>query len=171
MGRQPEGRGWGVPWMFLTNSWRARWRSLLVLALMVGLTGGFASAAIAGARRSASSPARFHEAGQSRDLFVSGADHAPEPLDRLLEGPLVEDHLDLVFVFAGVERDDDSFVFAPTDSTGLQIERGVLLDGRRADPTDPHELVLSEVNARRYGVGPGDTLELLTLSHSSAWRC
>jgi hypothetical protein len=150
--------------MFLTNSWRARWRSLLVLALMVGLTGGFASAAIAGARRSASSPSRFHEAGQSRDLFVSGADHAPEPLDRLLEGPLVEDHLDLVFVFAFTDPEDDLLVFAPTDSGGLQIERGMLLDGRRADPTDPHELVLSEVTARQHGVGPGDTFELMTLS-------
>jgi hypothetical protein len=168
MGRKPEGRGSAVPWMFLTNSWRAQWRSLLVLALMVGLTGGFAAAAIAGARRSASSPSRFREAGQSLDVFVSGADDRPEPLDRLLEGPLVDDHLDLVFVFAFTDLNDSSFVFAPTDGGGLQIERGVLLDGRRADPTDPHELVLSEVSARRYGVGPGDTLELMTLSPEQA---
>jgi hypothetical protein len=158
----------GIAWVFLTNSWRARWRSLLVVALMVGLTGGFASAAIAGARRSASSPSRFHEEGRSRDLFVSGADEKPEPLDLLLEGPLVEDHLDLVFVFASPDPEEDSFFFAPTDPGGVQIERGVLLDGRRADPTDPDELVLSEVGARQYGLGPGDTLELMTLSPEQA---
>ncbi len=153
-----------VPWLFLTSTWRARWRSLLVLAFMVALTGGFASGAIAGARRSASGPSRFHEAGQTRDLFVSGADHMPEPLDRLLEGPLVEDHLDLVFVFALADFEDNTFFFAPSDPGGLQIDRGVLLDGRRADPTDPDEIVLSEVVARQYGLRPGDTWELMTLT-------
>ena len=168
MWRQPEGRGWAVAWMFLTNSWRAHWRSLLVLALMVGLTGGFAFAAVAGARRSASGPSRFQEASYSRDLFVSGADHKPEPLDRLLEGPLVEDHLDLVFVMAFPDLEDNSFFFAPTDPGGLRIERGVLLDGRRADPTDPDELVVSEVTARQYGLGPGDTFELMTVTPEQA---
>ena len=121
-------------------------------------------AAIAGARRSASSVTRFHDAAQSRDVFVSGADDDPEPLDRVLSGPLVEDHLDLLFVFGSIKGDPDTFTFAPTDPSGLQIERGVLLEGRRADPDDPHEIVLTETTARRYGFDAGDTFELLTIS-------
>lgn len=164
MGGQRDSRGPAIPWMFLTNSWRARWRSLLVLALMVGLIGGAAFAAVAGARRSASSPTRLDEAAQSRDLFISGADHAPEPLDRLLDGPLVEDRLDLVFVFAGPDFEENSFFFAPTDADETQVERGVLVDGRRADPADPEELVVTEVVARQYDLRPGDTWQLRSIA-------
>jgi hypothetical protein len=164
-----------VPWMFVASCWRARWRSLVVIAVMVGLTGGFGMAALAGARRSASSPERFHDASYSRDLWVTGADDDQGPIERLLDGPLVEDHLDLVWVFAEPDPKprNEAFFFAPAGPAGgtgdagrnsLGIDDGILLDGRRADPADPDELVVSEVMARQYGLAPGDTLRLNTLS-------
>jgi hypothetical protein len=163
MWRRPEAGRWAAALMFLSSCWRARWRSLVVVALMVALTGGFASAALAGARRTASSPARFDRAAWSRDLMVTDDEDQERRLERLLGGPLVEAHLDLVWVFAYVGG-RDSFVFAPTGPAGLDVERGVVVEGRRADPGDPHELVLSEVTARQYGLGVGDTAELATLS-------
>jgi uncharacterized membrane protein YgcG len=143
---------------------------------MVALTGGFGAAAVAGARRSASSPRRFHDTAHSRDIFVSENPGDPEhpPLDDLLEGPLVAEHLDVAFVFAfppSEETDTDLVTFAPVDPTdpgGAEIDRGVLLDGRRADPADPDEVVLPEIAARRHGLAPGDTLDLVSFTPAQA---
>jgi hypothetical protein len=161
--------------MFLVSCWRVRWRSLLVVAVMVGLTGGFGAAALAGARRSASSPQRFHDAAGSRDIFVSENLGDPEdsPVRELLDGPLVAEHLDVRFAFAfpAPEPGEELVTFAPIDPDerrGLAVDRGVLLEGRRADPTDPDEMVLPETVARRHGLSPGDTLELVTFTPDQA---
>ena len=117
----------------LLKSWRSHWRSLLVLALMIGLTGGLCLAAIVGARRSASSLERFEDKAEVLDVFVAGETEGGEPkafLD-LLESDLVESHNDLAFLFVD---DAVSFFFAPTSRVGLTVEQGVLLEGRRADP-------------------------------------
>ena len=167
MRRQRAGESGAVPWLFVTNCWRAHRASLVMLALLVGLTGGVAMAAIAGARRSASSPSRFHDVARSRDVFV-GAEERPELLDEVLEGPLVEDHLDLVFVFAFAGEDDGVSFFAPTDPGGADVERGVLVDGRRPDPADPDEIAVSETTARQYDLEPGDTFDLITLTPEQA---
>ena len=65
--------------LFLMHSWRSRWRALVVLGLMIGLTGAIVLAAIAGARRSASALARFHDAGQTLDVFLAADVVTPDP--------------------------------------------------------------------------------------------
>lgn len=119
---------------YLGYAWRARWRGLLVLGLMVGLTGGAVFAAVAGARRSASALERFHDAAQTLDVFLAADVTTPEPegLGEVLDGPLVEKTNDMAFVL--VDDEQVGFVFAPTSRRGLEIERGILLEGRRADP-------------------------------------
>ena len=72
--RREDGR---VTRVFLMHNWRTRWRSLVVLALMIGLTGAAVFAAIAGARRSATALDRFHDAGQTLDVFVVRRRHRP----------------------------------------------------------------------------------------------
>ena len=93
--------------LYLTYTWRARWRSLVVLALLITLSGGLAMAAIGGARRSASSLDRFRAEAHVLDLLVSGnLDDEGGPIEdpgaftALLSGPLVEEVADLAFVFA-----------------------------------------------------------------------
>ena len=132
---------------FLRHSWRAHWRSLLVLALLVGLTGGLTIAGLAGARRSMTSLERFEEAARTLDVFINADVTTPEPpaMAELLDGPLVEDVNDLVYMLV---EDEFGAVFARTSRRGLDIERGVLLEGRRADPDAPDEVVLSEASAR-----------------------
>jgi ABC-type lipoprotein release transport system permease subunit len=154
--------------VFLTHSWRSRWRGLAFLAVMIGLSAGAALAALAGARRSASALDRFHVTAQTHDVFLAGEITTPEPtaLQELLDGPLVERTNDLVFLFV-----DDSvagLMFAPTSRRGLEIERGVLLDGRRADPDQPDEVVLSERAARSLGFGVGDVIEAASVTQEQA---
>jgi hypothetical protein len=161
--------------MYVAGAWRARWRSLLVVAAMVALTAGFGAAALAGARRSDSSPDRFRDAAHSRDMFISESSDEPDgaPLDELLDGPLVAEELDVRFLFAfpSESLEGDVVGFAPTDPderAGLVVDRGVLQEGRWADPTDPDELVVPEVVARRFEVGPGDTLPVATFTPAQA---
>lgn len=154
--------------VFLIHSWRARWRALIVLALMIGLTGAVVFAALAGARRSASALARFHDAGQTLDVFLSADSTAPEPpaMLALLDGPLVESTNDLAYLF--VDVDAVGVTFAQTSRRGLQVEQGVLLAGRRADPDNPDEVALSESVARKLGRGVGDVIAGGSLSHEQA---
>ena len=61
-------------WMRLRSELRARWRSLLVLTLVVGVTGGVVLAAVAGARRTDSAYPRLIAWAHPADsgLFLSG---------------------------------------------------------------------------------------------------
>jgi hypothetical protein len=153
---------------YLGYAWRARWRGLLVLGLMVGLTGGTVFAAVAGARRSASALERFHDAGRTLDVFLAADVTTPEPpgLQALLDGPLVESTNDLAFVF--VDDTQVGFVFARTSRRGLDIEQGVLLEGRRADPDAADEVTVSELTARQHGLDVGDTMVVGTLTPAQA---
>jgi ABC-type lipoprotein release transport system permease subunit len=150
------------------RSWRARWRELAVLALMIGVAGAMALAAIAGARRSASALDRFHDAAQVLDVFVAGDVTTPEPaaLLDLLDGPLVESTNDLVFLLVDIDR--SGVVFAPTSRRGLNVEQGVLVAGRRADPDSPDEVVLSDGTAARLGLSVGDTLDVGSITPEQA---
>jgi len=150
------------------HNWRTRWRSLLVLAIMIGLTGAASLAAIAGALRSASALDRFHGAGQTLDVFISAdvIGHEPSAFLDLLDGPLVESTNDLVFLF--VDVDEIGVMFAPTSRRGMNVERGVLLEGRRADPDEPDELTLSETAAAKLGLHVGDLFEFGSLSPQQA---
>jgi hypothetical protein len=154
--------------VFLAHSWRTRWRALVVLALMVGLTGGAAMAALAGARRSASALERFQDAAQTLDVFVAADVTTAEPpaLLDLLDGPLVESTNDLVFLM--VDVDASGFVFSRTSRRGFQVEQGVLVDGRRADPQAPDEVTLSETAAKDFGLAVGDSLDIGSLSKAQA---
>ena len=65
----------------------------------------------------------------------------------LLDGPLVESTNDLAFLL--VDVDEVGVIFAPTSRRGLNVEQGVLLAGRRADPDEPDEVTLSEIAASK----------------------
>jgi hypothetical protein len=154
--------------VFLAHSWRARRRALIVLALMVGLSGGAAFAAAAGARRSSTALDRFRDAAQTLDVFVAGdlSTSEPQAMRELLDGPLVESTNDLVFLMVNDEA--SGLVFAPTSRRGLQVERGVLLEGRRANPDEPGEVTLSERAANDFGIRVGGSLKLESLSKAQA---
>jgi hypothetical protein len=151
--------------VFLIHSWRSRWRGLVVLAVIVGMTGGATIAALTGARRSATALDRFAESAQTLDVFISADMSSPEPdaMRELLDGPLVESTNDLVFLMVD-SGSVGAVMFAPTSRRGLRLEQGVLLAGRRADPDEPDEVALAETTARAADVDVGDTIEAGSLS-------
>jgi hypothetical protein len=59
-------------WMRLRSEIRTRWRSWLGLALLIGLAGGAAVAAAAGARRTETAYPRFVQAQNGYDLITGG---------------------------------------------------------------------------------------------------
>jgi hypothetical protein len=58
-------------WVRTWSELRTRWRAALSLALLVGVTGGVAMAAAAGARRTHTAYARFVTAQRAWDVAVS----------------------------------------------------------------------------------------------------
>ena len=141
----------------LVRVWRTRWRSLVLLTLLIAVAGGVAAAGVAGARRTGSSPERFHDAASSRDVFVNGVPADAGPLLEILDGPLVESYVEARFVFAFAEFEEFVYFFAPPTSEGIGIDQGILLEGRRPDPDEPLEVVVPEGVAQRYDLRPGDT--------------
>jgi hypothetical protein len=65
-------------WLRFRSEVRARWRSWLGLALLIGLAGGAAVAAGVGARRTETAYPRFVQAQKGYDLVTGGF---PEKLD------------------------------------------------------------------------------------------
>lgn len=141
-----------------------------MIAVLVGLSGGVVLAAVAGARRSASSIDRFERAAHEMDVFVSAPEEVDgaltAPLRELVEGPLVRDFRELRFVFGfpAAEAAPEAFLFAPVGPEPTEIAQGLLLDGRRPDPTDPHEIVAFETTAELLGIEVGETLDIATLT-------
>jgi hypothetical protein len=74
-----------VAWYRFRATWRQRWTGYLTLVLLIGLVGGLAMAAIAGARRTQSSFPAFRASTNPSDVnVVAGFDPGEEHLSRTL---------------------------------------------------------------------------------------
>src|SRR3954468_23142888 len=69
---------------------RRHWRGTIAVALLVALVGGVTLAALAGARRSASSLRRFEEASRSSDFQFEVSAYTPAQLAKLRSSPGVD---------------------------------------------------------------------------------
>ncbi|TDD71947.1 FtsX-like permease family protein [Jiangella aurantiaca] len=151
----------------MTAAWlrldlRRRWRSLLVLALLVALATATVLTAVAGARRGASAMDRLQDATAPATLLVApvtpGFDWTP-----VRELPEVE-ALGLV-AHTGYEIDGrpapGSFMLPPADTGTMRaLERPVVLEGRLADPARADQVVVTPAFTRTYDKGVGDTVAL-----------
>ncbi|HVE45229.1 MAG TPA: hypothetical protein VNA57_00580 [Acidimicrobiales bacterium] len=67
-------------WLWLRRDWVARWRSSLLLAVLVALTGGTVLALVAGARRTDASLDRFDRVAlEGTFIDTRGVDAAVPP--------------------------------------------------------------------------------------------
>jgi ABC-type lipoprotein release transport system permease subunit len=146
----------------LRSELRARWRTWLSLTLMLGLFGGAVIAIAAGARRTDSAYPRFLAWSRAPDVLV------PRFTSDIANGvfglvtmkdvealPQVVDSARLRLY----QTTTDQTVNAPGDARlGAAIDRVKVIQGRL--PRGPDEVALNWLEARKQGVGIGDTIHL-----------
>ena len=151
---------------------RGRWRATLALAVMVGLVGGIAIAAAAGARRTHSAYPRFLEATNAADILVNPDLGAFTELDfdavaALPEVASMGTVGGMVVAFPGpggepvLDRSLPLSLAPVDDRTFATLERPQLLAGRLPDPSRLDEAFVNPTLADQRGLRPGDALDVL----------
>jgi hypothetical protein len=143
---------------------RRRWRSLLAVALLVGLVGGLVLTAVAGARRTDSAYPRLLEALDTSDVSV---EVAPEYFDEIAALPQVEAVAPASFMFVAPPElgfDGLQSLAATDERFNRLVDRPLLLEGRRARLDQVEEVLVNEEIADRLGIGAGDVLTLTSLT-------
>src|SRR5919202_5605371 len=138
-----------------------RWRSLLVLALLVTVSAGTVLGAVAAARRGGSAverlAARTLPATAEVLTFQPGFDWAP--VRALPEVEALTTFVDTDFHVEGIPPENLSVGYPPGDLALMRtVERPVVLQGRLADPSRVDEAVVTPAFVESYGRGVGATV-------------
>ena len=157
-----------VTWLRLDS--RRRWRSLLVLALLVALATATVLAAAAGARRGQSAVERLWTGTLPTTVTVlanqPGFDWGKV---RALPEVAAVSEFPVTFGFALPCCPDAGTGFPPIgDEYGRTIERPYMLAGRMFDPARVDEVIVTPQFAAVYHKRVGDTLTLLLASVKQA---
>lgn len=137
-----------------------RWRWLVVLGVIAGLTAGLAMAAVAGARRTDTALPRLSDQTRAADAVifpgqvgVFAADWGP-----LLAQPYVTHLARWNLAFGNVDDEPGAVLFIPSDEHWLgDVDRPVIIDGRMFDPAAADEVVVDENIVEDVGLAVGDT--------------
>jgi hypothetical protein len=163
----------GAVWIRTRSELRASWRPWLALALTIGLAGGVALAAVAGARRTGTAYPRFVAWSRTADIETSelaaGVDPA-QALSGIEHLPSVAgwSRVDVVapgFVLPSGHLVTQPELFGVSDLRGTflsTIDRPKVLGGRMYDPAAPDEAVIDFAAADRVGLHVGDVLGAVT---------
>lgn len=147
--------------MLWRSELRRSWRGLAVFTVVVMLVGGVTLAALAGARRTASSFDRFLTASRSQHVLVFAQHATPADVTRVRALPGVE----AVGYARGLTlvRSDGEFLASggPLDDALFRdVYRPRIVKGRAPRPDATDEVALGESQASSVGLGVGDTLRL-----------
>jgi ABC-type antimicrobial peptide transport system permease subunit len=159
-------------WLRLRSELRSRWRAWLGLALLLGLAGGAATAAAAGARRTETAYPRFVAAQEGFDLLTGGFPEHLDPektlaaIERL---PVVKEWArEDVVAPAGVLPDGNlltipqlAAVADPQGKAGIQFNKFKVLSGRLFNLDAPDEAVVDFPTADRYRLKVGSVIRLV----------
>ncbi len=159
-------------WMRLRSEVRARWRSWLGLALLIGLTGGAAVAAAAGARRTETAYPRFVQAQNGYDLVTGGFAGNIDPgraLARMEALPAVAQWARVDVAASSAILPSGRVAPAPelmavTDvrgRAGFRLNRFKVISGRMADPRAPGEAVIDFPAADREDLRAGSVIKFV----------
>jgi ABC-type lipoprotein release transport system permease subunit len=151
-------------WLLVRRELRRQWRSLTVVALLVGLVGAVVLTAVEGARRTESAYPRLLDALHANEASV---EVSPEYFDEIAALPQVEAVAPAAFMWvtpAGFEFGDFLPLAATDDRFNAVVDQPLLLDGRRPRPGRVGEVLVNEEAADRLGVEPGDVLTLTSFT-------
>jgi hypothetical protein len=160
----------GAVWMRLRSELRARWRSWLGLALLIGLAG--AAAAAAGARRTETAYPRFVQAQNGYDLITGGFPENIDParaLARMEALPEVAQWARIDVAAAAAILPSGRVAPAPelmavTDlrgRAGFQLNRFKVISGLAADLDAPGEAMIDFPTADREGLRVGSVVKYM----------
>jgi hypothetical protein len=130
---------------------RRRWRSLVVLGLLAGITAGFAMAALAGARRADTALSRFRARTRAADAVVFASQvGVPHPdWSKLRSRPEVADLGVWDLLFGNQNGQPGGLLFPANDKVFEQrFGTPMVLAGRMWNPSAPDEVVVSQAMAK-----------------------
>jgi hypothetical protein len=158
----------GAVWLRLRAELRQQWRGRLALAVLIGLIGGIALTAAAGARRTDTAYPRFLRASHAADLLVtparSGFHGYFRALARLPEVSSLAPAMFLQMSLPGPGAAPFSGMVAqasPFGGEGISVDRVKVAAGRVFNPADPRAVMINQQLAARAQLRPGGTLHLI----------
>lgn len=171
----------GAVWMRSRAEWRARWRAIVGLALIVGVAGGAATAAAAGARRTATAYERFVEEYQSYDVIPGGiSEDDPKELKRIQDAlatlPQVAAFATGQFLTDAIRLPSGRVSVFPealvlgdaAGHGGFEVNRFKVISGRLMDRTASDEAMADILFADRVGLRVGDRVDILLRDFSGS---
>jgi hypothetical protein len=126
---------------------RRRWRSLVLLGVLVGLTAGFALSAWAGARRTSTALERLRVATNASDAiaFPSQVGVENPHWNRLRARPEVKTVAVWDLLFGNDDGHGGGLIFGSADGTYLgKVDKPIVVKGRMFNPHSPDEVVVDE---------------------------
>jgi FtsX-like permease family protein len=159
--------------MDVTAAWlridlRRRWRSLIVLALLIAIAGATVMAALAGARRAASAQERLNSQTLSATSLIlpntPGFDWSP-----IRQLPEVAALTTFVVAYSGTTEGvpEESGGFPPADDGFMRtVEKPVIFSGRPVDPRRADEVIVTRQFVEHFHKGVGDTFVLVLATPS-----
>jgi ABC-type lipoprotein release transport system permease subunit len=154
-------------WLRLRAELRHQWRVWLALAALLGVIGGIALTAAAGARRTDTAYPRFLRASHAAQLAVFPALSGFGGYFRAVADlPEVSSSASTAFLQMSLPGPGAS-PFGLTAEASLAGDDGVSLDrvkvlaGRLFNPADPHAVMISQQLASQEHLRPGGTLRLI----------
>ena len=140
---------------------RRRWRSLVVLGLLAGITAGLAMAAFAGARRTDTALARLDKVTNAPDaiIFASQVGDLHPEWSRLAARPEVAQLAVWELFFCNIYGQPGGLLFASAGDGWLSsIDKPVVLAGRMFNPKAADEVVVDDQFASAEKVRVGDVV-------------
>lgn len=161
-----------VAWYWARAELRRRWRAWLTVGLLIGVGGGLAMGALAGARRTDAALPRFMAWADGPDLVVDAefdTGNSQEFLDAIADVPGVAHRSDARALALGQvvgDTVDLGSVMDPVASADgerfFTRDRVLVTEGRLPDPARADEVLVSE-SAAIDGIAVGDRLDLRAL--------
>ncbi len=139
---------------------RRRWKSLVIVGLLIGLTAGFALSTLAGERRTNSALIRLTQQTHAPDavVFPSQVGTFQPNWAPLAARPEVAKLAVWNLLFGNVNGQQGGLLFGSADGTYLgSVDKPVVVRGRMFNPAASNEMVLDE-NAAKDGPPVGATI-------------
>src|SRR5829696_8392310 len=140
---------------------RSRWRSLVALALLAGITAGVAVAALAGARRTDTALDRLRDETRASDAIVFASQSGIPVADwaALETRPEVAEVAPWALVFGELDGRAGEVIFSSVDGRwGDEVNRSVVTEGGMYDPAATDEVVVDDRAAGEHGIEVGHAL-------------